>query len=99
MTLSGFRAAPRLGHLDRVKRIVGYLVKMKHGYIRIRTDEPDFSDLPWETYDWTHSVYGEVHELLPRDAPTPLGKHVTFTTYKDANLCRDSHLARVNIMS
>ena len=27
MTLSGFRAAPRWGHLDRAKRIVGYLSK------------------------------------------------------------------------
>ena len=41
MMLSGFRAAPRTGHLERVKRIYGYLFKMKHASIRIRTDEPD----------------------------------------------------------
>ena len=35
MSMSSFRAAPRIGHLDRVKRIVGYLLKMKDAYIRV----------------------------------------------------------------
>ena len=29
MTMSSFRAAPRKGHLERLKRICGYLVKMQ----------------------------------------------------------------------
>jgi hypothetical protein len=29
MTLSGFRAAPRVGHLNRAKRLCGYLAKIK----------------------------------------------------------------------
>ena len=29
MTLSRFRSIPRMGHLDRAKRVVGYLVKFK----------------------------------------------------------------------
>jgi hypothetical protein len=44
MTMSGFRVAPRKGHLDRLKRIYGYLSKMRHASIRIRTEEPDYSD-------------------------------------------------------
>ena len=52
MTLSGFRVAPRQGHLDRVKRVYGYLSKMRHAAIRIRTEEPDFSDLPDLQLDW-----------------------------------------------
>ena len=44
MTLSSFRSSPRRGHLDRVKRIYGYLSKMRNALIRIRTDEPDFLD-------------------------------------------------------
>jgi len=39
MTLLLFRACPRQGHLDRVKRVIGYLSKFKHGVIRIRTDK------------------------------------------------------------
>jgi hypothetical protein len=33
MTLSGFRAMPRRGHLDRVKCVYGYLSKMKDAVI------------------------------------------------------------------
>ena len=86
MTLSSFRAAPRQGHLDRVKRIYGYLAKMRHAKIRIRTDEPDYSDLPIPSYDWSESVYGTSKEVLPTDAPEPLGKFVTLSHYVDANL-------------
>jgi hypothetical protein len=31
-------------------------------------------------------VYGNVRELLPKDAPEPLGKYVTLSHYVDANL-------------
>ena len=89
MSLSSFRVAPREGHLDRLKRIVGYLTKMKHGYIRIRTEEPDYSMLQPTSYDWAHTVYGKVTEEMPRDAPTPKGKRVVLTSYVDANLYHD----------
>ena len=89
MTMSGFRVAPRKGHLERLKRIYGYLSKMRHAAIRIRTAEPDFSDVIDPEYDWSKSVYGNVQELLPRDAPTPLGKYVTLSHYVDANLMHD----------
>ena len=45
MSLSRFRAQPRKGHLDRAKRIVGYLLFLPDGAIRFRTGEPDFSSL------------------------------------------------------
>jgi hypothetical protein len=89
MTMSGFRVAPRHGHLDRVKRIYAYLAKMKYAAIRIRTDEPDYSDIPDFEYDWAQTVYGVVTELKPDDAPKPLGKFVTLTHYVDANLMHD----------
>jgi hypothetical protein len=89
VTLSGFRAAPRKGHMDRVKRMYGYLAKMKHAALRIRVEEPDYSDIPEFEHDWSRSVYGNVEEMIPHDAPTPLGKFVTLTHYVDANLMHD----------
>ena len=77
MTMSSYRVAPCVGHLDRLKRIVGYLVKMKHGFTRIQTDEPDFSDMPPKQYDWSHTVYGTVKEVLPEDAPPPLERELS----------------------
>jgi hypothetical protein len=89
MTMSRFRIAPRTGHLDRLKRIYGYLLKFPNGAIRVRTNEPDYSDLVDVEYDWTYSVYGNVKEVELFGAPKPLGKAVVTTTYVDANLYHD----------
>jgi hypothetical protein len=89
MTLSSFRAMPCHGHLDHAKHIYGYLYKMKDAIIRVCTGEPDYSDLPKQDYDWAQSVYGDVSEIIPDDAPTPLGNYVTLTHYYDANLFHD----------
>ncbi len=94
MTMSGFRVAPRQGHLDRVKRIVGYLAKMRHAFLRFRIEEPDYSTLSKPKFDWEKTVYGDVKELIPDDAPEPLGKPVTLTHYVDANLYHDMATGR-----
>ena len=65
MTMSGFRSCPRKGHLNRLKRIYGYLSKMRHSTIRIRTHAPDHSDVPDFDYDWEQTVYGNVKECIP----------------------------------
>lgn len=89
MTLASFRANPRVGHLGRIKRIYGYLYKMRNGTIRIRVEEPDYSGLPNKVYDWEESVYAGAEELFPEDAPIALGKPVVMTTFVDANLYHD----------
>ena len=89
MSLSRFRAQPRKGHLDRAKRIVGYLLFLPDGAIRFRIGEPDFSSLKDQEYDWTRTVYSGACEQIPHDIPKPLGKHVETTHYVDANLHHD----------
>ena len=89
MTLSRFRAMPRRGHLERAKRVYGYLSKMKHAVIRVRTDLPDFSDHPEKAYDWENTCYRGAEEQLPHDAPPPLGNPVITSHYVDANLYHD----------
>lgn len=88
-SMSRFRASPREGHLKRLQRIFGYIRKFKDASIRVRTGEPDLSDLPDQDFDWTYSVYGETKEQIPDDIPPPLGNSVTLITYKDANLWHD----------
>ena len=85
-TMSRFRAAPRQGHMDSLKKIYSYAIRIKDYATRFRTDQPDYSFLPDQDFDWTYSVYGNVQELLPDDMPEPLGKAVTTTTTMDANL-------------
>ena len=89
MSLSRFRAQPRKGHLDRAKRIVGYLLFLPDDAIRFRTGEPDFSSLKDQEYDWTRSVYSGACEQIPHDIPKPLGEHGQTTHYVDANLHHD----------
>jgi hypothetical protein len=88
-TMSSFRAAPRVGHMKRVKRIYGYLTKMKHAVLRFRTGEPDFSDLVDAPVEWATSVYGDVKEEIPKDVPKALGRSVVTYSYFDANLYHD----------
>ena len=85
-TMSRFRAAPRQGHMDRLKRIYSYAIRTKDYAIRSRTEQPDYSFLPDQDFDWTYTVYGDVHEILPDDMPDPLGEAVTTTMTMDANL-------------
>ena len=55
---------------------------------RFRVIEPDYSYLPEQNFDWTHTVYGHVQECIPHDMPDPLGQSDTTTTTVDANLNR-----------
>ena len=94
VSLSAFRAAPRVGHLERAKMIFGYLARMNTAKLRIRTGQPDYSALPNFDFDWTRTIYGAMEEMLPKDAPEPLGKQVTLTHFVDANLMHDLSTGR-----
>ena len=71
-TMSRFRSAPRKGHLERLQRIYGYVLKTKHYSTRYRTEEHDYSYLPNMKYDWSYTVYGNVREIIPTTVPSLL---------------------------
>ena len=48
--------------------------------------KPDYTFITDQTFDWTHSVYGHVHKILPDDMPEPIRKMVVTTTTMDSNL-------------
>ena len=74
MTLSRYRAAPLVGHLERAKRIVGYLRHHPHGAIRFRTGIPDheaiYGEHP-EAHDWMHSVLEPLKNWSLATSPCP----------------------------
>ena len=84
--ISRFQAQSRQGHLERLKRIYAYVIRAKDYATRFRTTQPDYSYLPDQNFDWAHTVYGHVQEIIPDDIPDPLGKLVTTPTTVDANL-------------
>ena len=89
MSMSRFRTEPRVGHLERLKTMYGYLASHNKGAIRGRTDKPDYSELQDTTYDWMHTLYGNVRENIPIDIPKPAGNNIILTTYVDVNLHHD----------
>ena len=89
ISLSGYCSIPRVWHMERTKKVIGYLSKIKYAFIRFRIGLPDYSDILRMKYEWAHSVYGNVKEEPPRDAPEALGKHISITHYIDENLYHD----------
>ena len=87
VSLGSFRVAPRIGHMDRIKRVYGFLRRHPDGAVRFRTQIPKHEErytIPDTT--WINSVYGPCHEELPHDMPMPKGNPVRTTTNVDANL-------------
>ncbi len=88
MTMSRFRAIPRKGHLERIKRIFCYLKNFKDASITFNVEVPDHSSIKIEQPEWKY-IYGECEEQVPETLPRPKGKAVTITTFVDANLMHD----------
>ena len=91
MSLSSFRAQPRMGHLKRVKRLYGYIYRTRHYCIKFRTGTPEMSQFNNKLdMDWDRSVYeaNGTEPVLPQ-APDTLGNKVTLIHYFDANLLHD----------
>ena len=86
--MSRFRLAPKIGHLERMKRLYGYLSKTKFS-IRYRTKETNYSHLPEQEYGWSRTVYGNVNKEIPNDIPKLQGSRVITTTFLDSNLLHD----------
>jgi hypothetical protein len=57
MTMSSFRVAPREAHLDRLRRVCGYLYKFKSRCLRIRTNKPDYASLPTEKNERSRTCF------------------------------------------
>ena len=50
-TMSRFTAAPRQGHIDRLKRMYAYAIRTKNYPVGFRTDQPDYSFLTENIHD------------------------------------------------
>ena len=90
MSMSRYCSAPREGHLERVKRIYGYLRRFRHFKLRFRVDESDYSNVPSiPDHDWEHSVYAKDEEDIAENLPETLDKRIVLTHYFDASLMYD----------
>ena len=67
MCLGGFRAAPRIGHLNHAKRVFMYLRNYKKTSIKFCTEIPDYSAYVYHKPNFGH-VYHPCKEEIPSDA-------------------------------
>ena len=98
MTLSSFRAQPRVGYMKRVKRVYEYLINHRHYRIRFDVRRPNHEYTPVPTHDWSNTAYRNGVETLPDDAPTPKRKRVILTHYYDANLIYNVLLKNLSLV-
>lgn len=64
MTLLSYCSAPKQGHLDRAKRVVGYLFKIFHATIHFKTRIPSYFDLPNIRHTWEKSIMEKLKSIL-----------------------------------
>jgi hypothetical protein len=97
-SMSRFGSAPRQGHLDRVKRIFGYLRANPNRAIRINPSK--IGDLPSpmaeDVMENMRKAYPDAQEEMMSNDPTPLGKPLPITVFVDADHAHD-HVTRKSI--
>ena len=90
-TLSQYCIAPRVGHLQALQRIFGYLKEHPRGMILVDSSPPScrkhgkfHQDCDWSEY------YPDAFEELPTHCPMPFGDTVQLTAYVDADHARNT---------
>jgi hypothetical protein len=91
--LASAMAMPREGHLEAVFHVFAYL-KNKHNARQVF--DPTYPEIDYNNFkehDWK-TVYGDVQEPIPLNAPSPRGKEVDTRLFVDADHAGDKRLRR-----
>ena len=96
--MSRYRPQPRIGHLDRLKRMYSYLKTYRDTSIKFNTELPDYSmyEKIVKPKDWG-KIYAPCYEEVPVDAPVPKGNFVRHTVFCDANLMHNLVNGKSNV--
>ena len=76
--LSSHLALPRVGHLQQVYHIFGYLDESPRRWLFFDPDHPNISEGRFQKFDW-FDFYKDVEEQVPFDMPDPRGRELAFT--------------------
>ncbi len=82
--LSSYTMQPRMGHLDQVFHIFGYLKRNKRATIVFDASHVAWNEASFEKHDWT-DFYKGAEEKLPPNAPPPRGQPVQINCFVDAD--------------
>jgi hypothetical protein len=82
--LSTYLCSPREGHLGAVFHVFAYLGLHHNARVVFDPAYPAFDMGTFIKTDW-NSMYGDVKEMIPSDAPIPLGKEVDLRLFVDSD--------------
>ena len=91
--MASYSAMPRLGHLENVLHIFGYLKSHKKFKLCFDCSCPQFPPNKFKEYEW-EDFYKGVREDIPIDPPTPRGRFVSTTMFVDASHANDKKSRR-----
>jgi hypothetical protein len=91
--LSSHLALPRVGHLQAVYRIFGYLKQVPKRRLYFDPMRPRISEDRFHTFDW-EDFYRNAREPIPIDMPKPRGLPVSTHCFVDANHAGDKTTRR-----
>ena len=83
--MSSCLALPRRGHMDQLFHIFTYLRDRHNTEMVFDPTEPDISENDFPREDWSSSVYNQSKELIPSDAPEPLGVGFIMRAFVDSD--------------
>ena len=88
--MSSHLALPRVGHLEQLFHMFGYLDKHHNAEMVFDPTEPSIDDSQFERKDWSNSVYGDVTEELPPNMPPALGRGFKMRAHVDSDHAAES---------
>ena len=83
--LSSCMALPRVGHLEQVFHIFGYLKSYHNSEMVLDPTEPEINESLFQREDWSASVYGKCRETLPPNSPQVRGQGFRMRAYVDSD--------------
>lgn len=86
--LSTHLALPRVGHLQQVYHIFGYLKESPRRRLFFDPSHPNISESRFRKFDWV-DFYQDAKEDIPLDMPEPLGNEVSIHCFVDASHASD----------
>ena len=86
--LSQHLALPRVGHLQQVYHVFGYLKQSPRRRLFFDPDHPKISEDRFHKFEW-EDFYKDATEDIPIDAPEPLGNEVGIHCFVDASHASD----------
>jgi hypothetical protein len=90
--MSSHLALPRVGHLDRLYQMFGYLKQHPKRKLAFDSQHPKIDERRFKQYDW-YDFYRDATEAIPKDMPKPRGNPMSTHCFVDASHGSD-HVTR-----